>query len=60
MIIYLYRAQEAYGFELELVPGEPDLTVSVERLREAIDESTLVVAISHVLFTRRPRPRPRR
>jgi kynureninase len=49
-LIYLYRAQEAYGFELEVVPGEPDLTVSVERLRDAIDESTLVVAISHVLF----------
>jgi kynureninase len=49
-LIYLYRAQAGYGFELEVVPGEPDLTVSVERLRDAIDETTLLAAVSHVLF----------
>ncbi len=49
-LIYLYRAQERDGLELSLVPGEPDLSVSTERLLAAIDETTLVVALSHVLF----------
>jgi kynureninase len=49
-LIYLYRAQERSGLELVLVPGEPDLTVSTEKLVSAIDETTLVVALSHVLF----------
>jgi kynureninase len=49
-MIYLYRAQQAAGFELRVVPAEKDLTVSTERLLEAIDETTAVVACSHVLF----------
>ena len=49
-MIYLYRAQQAAGFELRVVPAEDDLTVSTERMLEAIDESTAVVAFSHVLF----------
>jgi kynureninase len=48
--IYLYRAQEALGFELSIVPAEADLTVRPERILEAIDERTAVVALSHVLF----------
>ncbi len=49
-MVYLYRAQEAAGFELCVVPAEDDLTVSTDRVLEAIDESTAVVAFSHVLF----------
>jgi kynureninase len=49
-MVYLYRAQEAAGFELCVVPAEDDLTVSTERVLEAIDESAAVVAFSHVLF----------
>ncbi len=49
-LIYLYRAQERSGLELTIVPSEPDLSVSTERLLAAIDETTLVVALSHVLF----------
>src|SRR5262245_38725238 len=49
-LIYLYRAQEKTGLELALVPGESDLSVSTERLLSAIDETTLIVALSHVLF----------
>ncbi len=30
--IYLYRAQEALGFQLTVVPAEPDLTVRLERV----------------------------
>lgn len=49
-MIYLYRAQQAAGFELHVVPAEDDLTVRTERLLDAIDDSTAVVAFSHVLF----------
>ncbi len=49
-MIHLYRAQEALGFELHVVSAGDDLNVSEERLVEAIDEETLVVAFSHVLF----------
>jgi kynureninase len=49
-MIYLYRAQQAAGFELRIVPAEDDLTVSTDRMLEAIDETTAVVAFSHVLF----------
>jgi kynureninase len=49
-MVYLYRAQQAAGFELCVVPAEMDLTVSTDRMLAAIDESTAVVAFSHVLF----------
>jgi kynureninase len=48
--IYLYRAQEAAGFELTIVPAEADLNVRIERVIEAIDERTAFVSLSHVLF----------
>jgi kynureninase len=49
-MIHLYRAQQAAGFELTVVPAEADLTIGTERMLAAIDESTAVVAFSHVLF----------
>jgi kynureninase len=49
-MIYLYRAQQEAGFELRVVPAENDLTVSTERMLDAIDDSTAMVAFSHVLF----------
>lgn len=49
-MIYLYRAQEALGFELHVVPGEDDLSVRTDRLLDAIDTRTAVVCVSHVLF----------
>jgi kynureninase len=49
-VIHLYRAQQAAGFDLRVVPAEDDLTVRTERVLEAIDESTAVVGFSHVLF----------
>jgi len=49
-MVYLFRAQQAAAFELVVVPGEPDLTVNTERMLEAIDETTAIVAFSHVLF----------
>jgi kynureninase len=47
--IYLLRAQEANGFELRVVPGD-GFAVDADRFLSAIDESTALVAISHVLF----------
>jgi kynureninase len=49
-MLYLYRAQQAAGFELQIVPGDEDLSVSTERMLDAIDDATAVVAFSHVLF----------
>src|SRR5512133_1979823 len=49
-MIQLYRAQEALGFELQVVSAGDDLNVGEERLVEAIDDETLIVAFSHVLF----------
>jgi len=49
-MVYLYRAQEALGFELKTVPALDDLSVPGERIASAIDDRTCVVALSHVLF----------
>jgi kynureninase len=49
-MVYLYRAQQAAGFELRIVPAEDDLTVHTGRMLDAIDGSTAIVAFSHVLF----------
>jgi kynureninase len=49
-MIQLYRAQEALGFEVQVVSAGDDLNVDEQRLVEAIDEDTLIVAFSHVLF----------
>jgi kynureninase len=49
-LIYLLREQARSGPRLELVPTEPDLSLRVERLIDRIDESTLAVVLSHVLF----------
>jgi kynureninase len=49
-MIYLFRAHEAAGFEVTVVPAEDDLTIRTDRFLDAIDGSTAVVAFSHVLF----------
>jgi kynureninase len=46
---YLYRAQETLGAKVEAVPSR-DLTVDTERLLEAIDTQTALVAVTHVAF----------
>jgi kynureninase len=46
---YLYRAQETLGAKVEVVPSR-DLAVDTERLLEAIDEQTALVAVTHVAF----------
>ncbi len=50
-ILYFWHAQRARGAEIELVRTEEDpLRVPTEKLLNAIDERTLLVPISHVLF----------
>jgi kynureninase len=49
-LIYLYRAQEALGFELVIVPADADFTVPLDRVIDAIDDRTAFVSFSHVLF----------
>ena len=50
-MVYLFRAQEAAGLRADAsFRREDDLTVRTERLLDAIDDTTAVVAFSHVLF----------
>ena len=50
-VTYLYEAQRRRGAEIVRVPAADDgVTVDLQRLLEAIDERTLLVPISHVLF----------
>jgi kynureninase len=46
---YLYRATETLGAKVEVVPSR-DLAVDTDRLLEAIDEHTALVAVTHVAF----------
>jgi kynureninase len=46
---YLYRAQETVGAKVDAVPSR-NLTVDTDRLLEAIDEHTALVAVTHVTF----------
>jgi kynureninase len=46
---YLYRAQETVGAKVDAVPSR-NLTVDLDRLLEAIDEHTALVAVTHVAF----------
>ncbi|MGQ0732356.1 MAG: aminotransferase class V-fold PLP-dependent enzyme [Acidobacteriota bacterium] len=48
--VYLYRAHEAAGFVVDVVPAETDLTVRAERILDSINERTAFVSLSHVLF----------
>jgi kynureninase len=49
-MLYLFDAQRASGFAVDIVPAEPDLTIATERFIDAIDDRTALVAFSHVLF----------
>jgi kynureninase len=49
-LIYLFRAHEALGFRLVVVAANDNGTSDPERIADAIDDRTALVAISHVLF----------
>jgi kynureninase len=47
---YLLDAQTPMGARVEMVPSDDGITVSLGRILEAIDDSTALVALSHVSF----------
>lgn len=49
-VMYFWEAQRAYGARVHMVSTDNGITVPTERLLEAIDETTLLVPISHVIF----------
>ena len=49
-VMYFYEAQKNRGAEVVMVPSEDGVGVSTEKVLAAIDERTLLVPISHVLF----------
>ena len=50
-VMYVYEAHARDGrFRVERIPTDDGMTVSLERMLAAIDEETLLVPISHVLF----------
>src|SRR5258708_71936 len=49
-VMYFWEAQRANGARVHMVPTDDGITVPTQRLLDAIDEDTLVVPISHVIF----------
>ena len=47
---YIWDAQRRVGARVESIPSEDGITVPLERILEAIDDSTCLVALSHVSF----------
>ena len=49
-VMYVYEAHRALGAEVVTVPSEDGITVGLDRFLAAIDERTLLVPLSHVIF----------
>jgi kynureninase len=49
-VMYFWEAQRQYGARVHMVKTEDGITVPTDRLLDAIDEHTLLVPISHVIF----------
>ena len=49
-VMYFWEAQRAHGARVHMVKTDDGVTVPLERLLDAIDESTLLVPVSHVIF----------
>jgi kynureninase len=49
-VMYVHEAQRRRGARIEIVPTDDGVTVDTEKMIRAIDETTLLVPISHVLF----------
>jgi kynureninase len=49
-VMYFWEAQRSLGARVEMVKTDDGITVPTERLLDAIDESTLLVPVSHVIF----------
>jgi kynureninase len=49
-VMYFWEAHRAYGAWVHMVKTDDGITVPTERLLDAIDETTLLVPVSHVIF----------
>ena len=49
-VMYFWEAQRAVGARVDMVPTDDGIHVPTERLLKAIDEETLLVPVSHVVF----------
>jgi kynureninase len=49
-VMYFWEAQQVYGARVHMVKTDDGITVPLERMLDAIDERTLLVPISHVIF----------
>ena len=49
-ILYFYQEQHRRGARIEIIKSHDGIRIPLEKLLEAIDEQTLLVPISHVLF----------
>src|ERR1700675_2511842 len=49
-VMYFWEAQQAYGARVNMVKIDDGITVPLDRLLDAIDEQTLLVPVSHVIF----------
>jgi len=49
-VMYFWEAQQSRGVRVHMVKTDDGITVPLERLLDAIDETTLLVPISHVVF----------
>jgi kynureninase len=49
-VMYFWEAQRGRGARVHMVPTDDGITVPTERLLDAIDDETLLVPISHVVF----------
>jgi kynureninase len=49
-VMYFWEAQQANGARVHMVKTDDGITVPTQRLLDAIDEQTLLVPVSHVIF----------
>jgi kynureninase len=49
-VMYFWEAQQAYGARVNMVKTDDGIAVPLDRLLDAIDEQTLLVPVSHVIF----------
>src|SRR5579871_2257114 len=48
--LYIHRQLESLGARVVTVPSEDGITVPLDKLLQAIDDQTLLVSVSHVIF----------
>src|SRR5437899_277190 len=49
-VMYFWEGQRAYGARIHMVKTDDGITVPLQRMLDAIDEETLIVPMSHVIF----------